>query len=111
MQPDNLLGLFFPSGTTVQSLIEGAEEKMGLDSSMESSGVKSSGFIVNMALYLFILAAFLVFLAFLFALTYVPSLKVRIQGILRKTMENTFWNNVIRSVSLSYLETGKTFWV
>jgi hypothetical protein len=78
---------------------------------MESSGVKSPGFIVNMALYLMVLAAFLGFLAVLLALRFVPSLRVKIEGIIRKTLEGTFWNNTIRSISLSYLETGKTFWV
>ena len=78
---------------------------------MESSGVKSPGFIINMALYLMLLAAFLGLLAFIFALTYVPALKLKIQGILRKILESTFWNNTIRSISLSYLETGKVFWV
>ena len=78
---------------------------------MESSGVKSPGFIVNMALYLMVLAAFLGFLALLLALRFVPPLRVKIEGIIRKTLEGTFWNNTIRSISLSYLETGKTFWV
>ena len=110
LQPDNLLGIISP-GTTVQSLVESAEEERNLDSSMESSGVKSPGFIVNMALYLMVLAAFLIFLALLLALRFVPSLRVKIEGMIRKTLEGTFWNNTIRSISLSYLETGKTFWV
>ena len=110
LQPDNLLGIISP-GTTVQSLVESAEEERNLDSSMESTGVKSPGFIVNMALYLMVLAAFLIFLALLLALRFVPSLRVKIEGMIRKTLEGTFWNNTIRSISLSYLETGKTFWV
>jgi hypothetical protein len=65
-------------GTTVQSLIESAEEQRSLDSSMESSGVKSPGFIVNMALYLMVLAAFVGFLALLLALRFVPVLRVKI---------------------------------
>ena len=110
LQPDNLLGIISP-GTTVQSLVESAEEERNLDSSMESTGVKSPGFIVNMALYLMVLAAFLIFLALLLALRFVPSLRVKIEGMIRKTLEGTFWNNTIRSISLSYLEIGKTFWV
>ena len=66
---------------------------------------------VNMALYIMVLAGFVGFMAVLFALRFVPPVKVKVEGIIKKALEGTFWNNTIRSISLSYLETGKTLWV
>ena len=82
-----------------------------MSSTMESTGVKSSGFMVNMALYMMVLAAFMAFMLFLFLLKFVPPFKAKIEGIIKKTINNTFWNNTIRSISISYLETCKTFYV
>jgi hypothetical protein len=78
---------------------------------MESSGVKSPGFLVNMALYIMVLGAFVGFVVFLYALRFIPPIRAKVEGIIRKTLEGTFWNNTIRSISISYLETGKTLWI
>ena len=78
---------------------------------MESSGVKSSGFMVNMALYIMVLGAFVGFGAFLYALKFIPAIRAKVEGIIRKTLQSTFWNNTIRSISISYIETAKTFYV
>jgi hypothetical protein len=78
---------------------------------MESSGVKSSGFMVNMALYIMLLGAFIGFGAFLYALKFIPPIRAKVEGIIRKTLQSTFWNNTIRSISISYIETAKTFYV
>ena len=78
---------------------------------MESSGVSSGGFMVNMALYIMVFVAFLGFGAILFALRFIPPIRNKVEGIIRKTLEGTFWNNTIRSISISYIETAKTFYV
>ena len=78
---------------------------------MESTGVKSPGFMVNMALYIVLVGVFVLAMSVLYALTYVQSIKVKIQKIIQGVMDKTFWNNTIRSVSISYLETAKTFYV
>jgi hypothetical protein len=82
-----------------------------MDSSMESTGVSSGGFLVNMALYVMVLGGFIGFGAFLYAMRFVPPLRAKVEAIIKKTLESTFWNNTIRSISISYLETGKTMYV
>jgi len=66
---------------------------------------------VNMALYIVLVGVFVLAMSVLYALTYVQSIKVKIQKIIQGVMDKTFWNNTIRSVSISYLETAKTFYV
>ena len=105
-----MIGIFYP-GVTVQSIVEKNQEQQKLSSSMESSGVSSGGFMVNMALYVLILGAFIGFGAFLYALRFIPAIRAKVEGIIRKTLESTFWNNTIRSISISYIETAKTFYV
>ena len=78
---------------------------------MESSGVTSGGFIVNMAMYIMLLGAFILLGVFLYALKFVPPVRAKVETIIRNTLKSTFWNNTIRSISISYIETAKTFYV
>ena len=78
---------------------------------MESSGIRSSGFLDNMVVYIIMLSIFVVVLLILLGLSYIPSLKDKMKKILKKTYKETFWNNTIRSVSISYIETAKTYYI
>ena len=78
---------------------------------MESSGVRSSGFLDNMVVYIIMLSLFVVIMLVILGLSYIPSLRTKMKNILKKTYEQTFWNNTIRSLSISYIETAKTFYI
>ena len=103
LKPDNLLGLVSP-GLTLQSLIESSQTT--LSASMESSGVQSSNFFVNMAVYIGVLLVFIVALLAFVILRNISKLKKKVEPILQGIIKKTFWNNIIRSVSISYLETA-----
>lgn len=66
---------------------------------------------VNMAMYIMLLGAFVLFGGFLFALKFVPPVRAKVEAIIKKTLKSTFWNNTIRSISISYIETAKTYYV
>lgn len=72
---------------------------------MESSG-QSASLIVNMIMYLMALGGFLVFVAVLYVLLKVKGLKSKIQRVIEGIKKKTFWNNTIRSITISYLETA-----
>jgi hypothetical protein len=111
LNPDKIIGLIYP-GKTLQSLIEGENLKdHNFTGAMESTGVKSTGFLINMAVYIFILCAFLIFLMTIYLLSYVKPIRQKMQKIIRSTLEKTFWNNTIRSITLSYIETAKTLYI
>ena len=102
LKPDNLVGLWLP-GFKLQDYL--ASARAGLSGSMESSG-QSDSFIVNMAIYIFALSAFLSALGVLYCLLTVKKLQVKVRAILEGVRKKTFWNNTIRSLTISYLETA-----
>ena len=105
LKPDNLLGLYEP-GLTVQILIEGSKTK--LSSNIENSGVQSENFLVNNILYIAAASLFILLLIILFIL---KKLIKKIEGILRRILAKTFFNNIVRSISISYLDTSVGFMI
>lgn len=103
LKPDPILGLIKP-GLTLQSLLESASQPQ-LPGSLESSG-QTDSFLLNMITYIIALAAFACFLAALCVLARFPKLRERIMVKLDGIKKKTFWNNTVRSVSITYLETA-----
>ena len=102
LKPDNMIGLVKP-GYTLALLI--GDAKTSVSASLDSSGVESSSFMVNMGVYIFAGGAFLLAMLVLVLLMMLRRLKEKIKGIIEKVMKKTFWNNTIRSITISYLET------
>ena len=76
-----------------------------LPATMESSG-QTASFIVNMSMYIAAILMFFTVIAFLFLLMRFRKLRNTIDRILIGIKKKTFWNNTIRSITISYLETG-----
>ena len=108
LKPDNFLGLIQP-GLTLQSLLE--KSQVNFSASLEASGVQSSNFFVSMAVYISILLVFVVVLLILKVLKHFKQLKSKIEPLFKKILKATVWNNTIRSVTISYLETAISFHV
>jgi amino acid transporter len=72
-------------------------------SSTESSGIKSDSLLVNLAVYFFILLVFIIVVGTLFALKKSKKFKDRAEKTIDGIKRKTFWNNIIRSVTISYL--------
>ena len=72
---------------------------------MESSG-QTASFIVNMSMYIMVIASFIVFLAVVYILMKFKKYKNKMLRILDGIKKKTFWNNTIRSITISYLETA-----
>ena len=72
---------------------------------MESSG-QTESFIVNMAVYIFALLVFLVVIIGILLLKNFEKLKPKLTKIIEGVKEKTFWNNTIRSVTITYIETA-----
>lgn len=105
LKPDPILNLFKP-GLTLDALMNAAKgANSNLPQTMESSG-QSASLIVNMIMYVMALVAFLVFVGILYVLLKVKGLKSKIQRVIDGIKKKTFWNNTIRSVTISYLETA-----
>ena len=103
LKPDNLLALIDPD-LTVASLIESSQAQ--LSASMESSGVQSSNFLVNMAVYIGMFILFLLGMIVLFIMKNFAKLRAKIDPIIRNIIKKTFWNNTVRSITITYLETA-----
>lgn len=106
LQPDNLIGLIWP-GVTLQSLIDTHKKKMS--SSSESTGIKSDSMIVNLAVYVMALLGFGLFMGILYALKKSEKLREKIEPKIKKILKQTFWNNTVRSITISYLQTAVVF--
>mgnify|MGYP001098195434 CR=1 FL=1 len=100
LKPDNLIGLVWPE-VTIKSLLESSKTK--LQSNVENSGYQSENFFVNNALYVAVALLFILVIAILFIL---QKFAKKVEGILKNILRKTFWNNMIRSFSISYLETS-----
>jgi len=71
---------------------------------MQSSG-QSDSILVNMAVYILVIGLFLLFILILVIVMFFEKLKPKVVKILQGIKEKTFWNNTIRSVTITYLET------
>mmetsp|Transcript_33595 Transcript_33595/g.51701 ORF Transcript_33595/g.51701 Transcript_33595/m.51701 type:complete len:315 (-) Transcript_33595:474-1418(-) len=73
---------------------------------MESSGVESSNFLVNMAIYIAALVFFVLAMGLFFVLKHIQKIKKKVETIIKGILKKTFWCNTIRSITISYLETA-----
>ena len=58
-----------------------------------------------MALYIGALVVFLLFVGTIILIKKIDSIRPKAQAMLKKIMKQTFWNNTISSISISYFET------
>ena len=103
LKPDNLLGIVQP-GLTLADLMNLSKPK--LSGGMESSGIESASPVVNMAIYIFAGAFFLLAILIILILKNLEKFKAKLTKILSDVKRKTFWNNTIRSITISYLETA-----
>jgi uncharacterized membrane protein len=108
LNADFVLGLY-EEGLTAEDIVnEIREQPVVLTKNIESSGMKSGNLIVNLSAILFILVIVLVlFFFFWLASKYCP-LKYRdkIKDKFDATIKKTFWNGIIKSITISYLVTA-----
>lgn len=88
-------------------MIEGAKggKKEKMSGSLESSG-QTDSFLMNMITYVIALLLFSVFMFVLFLLYRIQKLRAKIMEKIEGIKKKTFWNNTVRSVSITYLETA-----
>jgi sterol desaturase/sphingolipid hydroxylase (fatty acid hydroxylase superfamily) len=79
-----------------------------LTKNIESSGMKSGNLLVNLSALVFILVIVLVFFFFFWLASKYFPLKYRdkIKEKFDATIKKTFWNGIIRSITISYLLTA-----
>lgn len=108
LKPDPILGLVKPglSVASIMGVVRGGNTD--LPQTVESSG-QTESIIVNMAVYIMAIVAFFSFLIVLFLLVRLKKYKPKIKEILIGIKEKTFWNNTIRSITISYIETAIQF--
>ena len=80
-----------------------------MSSSSESTGIKSDSMIVNLAVYVMALLGFGSFMGILYALKKSEKLREKIEPKIKKILKQTFWNNTVRSITISYLQTAVVF--
>jgi hypothetical protein len=80
-----------------------------MSSSSESTGIKSDSLIVNLAVYVMALLGFGLFMGILYALKKSEKLREKIEPKIKKILKQTFWNNTVRSITISYLQTAVVF--
>lgn len=103
LKPDNMLGLISP-GLTVAKLL--GEKPTVISASLESSGVQSTSIMANLGVYILGVSFFIIVIVVLVLLLRVQRIRDKVKGIIEKIKKKTFWNNTIRSVTISYLETA-----
>ena len=75
---------------------------------LQSTGVKSASLFENLQLYVFGLIAFSFFLAGIYALSKIQGLKEKLTELMNSIIAATFYNGIIRSLSISFLDTSLT---
>lgn len=104
LKPDPLIQIFYPE-VTVQSMIEGSKKKLRLDSSLENNGIETDNLVVNTIQYIVIGCIFLLMIVTLLVILFCcPKFKIKALAKLIELKRRTFWNNIIRSITISYLD-------
>jgi hypothetical protein len=80
-----------------------------MSSSSESTGISSDSLLVNLAVYFVALLAFALVMGALYSLKKNPKLRDKIDPMIKKILKQTFWNNTVRSITISYLQTAVVF--
>lgn len=108
LKPDPILKMIKP-GLTIDVLLGAAKgTNTNLPQTMEGAG-QTASFLVNMFMYIAALVVFFVILVVLILLTQIKKYKTKIIQILEGVKKKTFWNNTVRSVTISYIETAIQF--
>jgi hypothetical protein len=105
LNADFVLGLIEEGLTAEEIVNELREQPVILTKNIESSGMKSGNLIVNLSAIIFILLIVLVFfLIFWLASKYSPlKFRDKIKEKFDATIKKTFWNGIIKSITVSYL--------
>lgn len=106
MKPDNILQLIDPDLS--MDVLIGVTKSM-VKSNMESSGYKSANFIKNMAVYVFVIAVCLLAIVGMLFLRFIDKIQPKVDKALRDALNKFFFNNFVRSVTITYLETAISF--
>lgn len=71
---------------------------------MQATGIKSANPLENLQLYIFVLVLFTCLMALLHALSKVKRVKKMVNEVKDSLIAATFYNGIIRSISISYLK-------
>ena len=99
LKPDKLIGLFQP-GFKLSAFLSPQNEIIQGD--VANIG-ESKSLIANMIIFIVALVLFLLFVAALCVAIRIKKIRRKAQRIAHKVKEKTFWNNTIRSITISYL--------
>lgn len=105
LKPDPILGMLEP-GLTLEALLGAAKgANTDLPQEMEEAG-QTASFLVNMFIYVAAFGVFFIVLIVLVLLTQIKKWRSKIEAIVEGVKKKTFWNNAVRSVTISYIETA-----
>lgn len=76
-----------------------------MSGSLESSG-QTDSFLLNMITYVIAMVFFCIFMFALFLLYRIKKLRAKILEKIEGIKQKTFWNNTVRSITITYLETA-----
>ena len=108
MKPDNILAIIDPD-LSVDVILGIAKGDKNVKSNMESLGFKSTSFLKNMVTYVFIAVICLLTIIGMLFLRYFDKLKPKIDTALKDALNQFFFNNYVRSMTITYVETAIAF--
>ena len=94
---------------SVDVIIGIAKGAVEVKSNAESSGFKSSSFVKNMAVYIFIIVGVLLLIVVGLFLRFFDKIQPKVDKALRDAANKFFFNNYVRSITITYLETAISF--
>jgi len=99
LKPDKLIGIFEP-GFKLSAYL--AKDNQIIQGDVANIG-ESKSLIANMIIFITALLLFLMFVGALRVAMKVKKYRRKASAVVHKVKEKTFWNNTIRSITISYL--------
>ena len=105
-KPDVFLPLINPKWSIEYFVGFGTAKVQG---NLAATGVTSGNILFNLQTYIMLFCLFLVFMIILILLMAVKKFRPKIQALLKSIIDKTFFNNLVRSINLSYLKSALAF--